>query len=130
MSIFAGIWAAAAPNLFAVYGEPIEIRHVLASEFTGGGILNPDIPPFTVTGVLDVEDKVLHGFGERDGAKSEIVVSQPTVDFQVSVFGDLRPRPVSGTIIVAVSRAGQPQFVVRDVRADEAAILTCMIASL
>ena len=128
MSIFSDAWVAAAPNLYATFGEPIEIRHVAAGEFTR--CASPALPPFTVTGILDVTDEVLQGFGTHDGAKAEIAVAHPTVDFPLSAFGDSRPIPVKGTIVVAVSRDGQPQFVVRDVLAASIATLTCQLAPL
>src|ERR1700722_8226747 len=83
-----------------VYGEPLEIRHVVENEFTGG-TLDPEIPPFVVMGILDMPQQLMFGSRSSIGDKAELISTPTQADFDASIFSDHFPEPVPGTLIVA-----------------------------
>ena len=129
MSRFLTQFAAKQGLLDNQYGEPLEVRHILAGEFIAGAA-DPARPAFRVVGVLDTPDVIVQGAGTMDGAKSELVASHPTVDFAVSAFTDTHPRPVKGTVIVAVDRPGAPHYRILSVLPDGGIRLVCQLAEI
>lgn len=112
-SSFASVWNARQGALDNSFGEPLLIAHQVAGEFTQGGN-DPSIPPFTATGILDVEGIVTDDSGLKTAARSEVETVKPVVDFAWSQFSSANPAPVKGTIITAVTRFESPRFEVID----------------
>jgi len=124
MSVFRDRFARQQSRLDKAYGELLEIRHVIAGEFTSGR-LDPAKPPFRAVGILDLPRQVVAPGGADDGAKAELIMLPSQADFDTSVFSEAKPAPVKGTIIVAIKRPGKPQFRVRAPLPDGVSRIVC-----
>lgn len=125
MSDFRSAWQAGQFRLDATFGERIEVHHFLA----GGQILqgrpDPAFPVFAVVGILDLPSELLRPTGMVDSAKSELVVTTPSVDFDVAQFDALRPAPRKGSRLIATEQPGGPSFIVDEVKPDGLGRLIC-----
>lgn len=113
MSVFETHFAKANPRFDAAFAGRIEVRHQRAGRFVAGSD-NPSRPPFEARGILDEAEQSVRAAGVADASKPEVIVADPMIDFQYTEFGDDRPLPVEGTVLIALDKPGQPRYRVRN----------------
>jgi hypothetical protein len=127
MSVFRNLASTSFERLDASFGEAIELRRVAAGEFVRQ---SDDDGVFMITGVLDIPAEDVRGFGGSDGATSEVIAQQPTVEFAASIFDGDVPLPQDGDEITATDRPNAPRYRVLAVKPDGVSRVVCQLAPL
>jgi hypothetical protein len=130
MSRYADLLSFRQPLLDNFYGEPLQIVPWVEGDVLAGAA-DPAAPPFAVVGILDVPTKVdrVEGAASVVGARSDLVSPVPRVDFAATQFPP-NHLPQEGWRVVALERAGQPQYRVSSVEPDGLGRIICALIAI
>jgi hypothetical protein len=124
---FADLEALVSEHIDDLYGEPIKVVPRADGEFIAAPSGDPGRAEYTVTGILDLQPKVvrMRSIGRDDADSSEIATDMVHVSFDVRDLGERASWPRRGDLLMATDRAFDNAFRVVNPEFDGIGRLIC-----